>query len=249
MVSIAIIEPVLDLITAELAVEGAQAVVVMGSFARGDASPHSDIDLLAVGEGQGRYERRGGHLCVGSWSSAEAVLASFSDPAAVGAVIPGWREARILYDPDRTAALLQAQAQAWTWDQIERSACNAYVAREIAGLAEEAHKLVAALERGARLTAAVQRNVLALRMAGIMAVHNRLLYGTENRLWDLVAAALGDPWASVQARAMGLGGESFEDTCRAALHLYVLAAQAARDVFDAAQQAIVDHACALAGAE
>lgn len=40
MVSIAIIEPVLDLITAELAAEGALAVVVMGSFARGDASPH-----------------------------------------------------------------------------------------------------------------------------------------------------------------------------------------------------------------
>jgi hypothetical protein len=61
----------------------------------------------------------------------------------------------------------------------------------ITALAEEAHKLVVALRVGYRTTAAVQRSVLALRPAQILAVHRRILYGSENRLWTLVADAMG----------------------------------------------------------
>ena len=96
-------------------------------------------------------------------------------------------------------------------------------------------------------TAAVQRNLITLRMAGIIALHRRILYGTENRLWVLLAKEMGDPWAAAQARAMGLNDESFETTCRAALELYALTAAETLSVLNDTQRRIVAETCAAAG--
>ncbi len=43
------------------------------------------------------------------------------------------------------------------------------------------------------------------------------------------------------------GGQPFETSCAAALRLYVLSASAARHTLDEAQEAVVAHACRLAG--
>jgi len=241
------IATLLNTFTAELAAEGADAVVLTGSYARGDASPYSDLDLVVLGEGQEHYERRDGVLVVVHRTNEADIRQSFSNVTAVGWVIPGWRDAKILYDSQGIAAQLQRAAHAWTWQAVDAAACDRYVAQELAGFAEEVQKLAHGLQRGARLMAAVQRNVLVLRLAGIMAVHKRLLYGTENRLWDLLAAEMGAPWASLQAQAMGLDGEPFVQTCRAALDLYAQAVYQARALFDVQQYAIVDQACRLAG--
>ncbi len=241
------ITPLLHAITAELAAEGADAVVMVGSYARGNASPYSDLDLVVLGECLEHYERRDGVLVVVHRANAADIRQSFTNGMATGSIIPGWREAKILYDQHEIAAQLQREAHAWTWDAVDAAACDRYVAQELAGLAEEVQKLAGSIQRGAPLTAAVQRNVLVLRMAGIMAVHRRVLYGSENRLWDLMAAELGDPWATLQAQAMGLGGEPFAQTCRAALDLYAQTAYAARAVLDDQQYLIVDQACRWAG--
>lgn len=236
----------IERMTAELAAAGAQAVILFGSFARGQASAHSDIDLLALGSGEKRYEWRDGRLVDVAWVPVEAARQQFTDPGAVGAAIRGWREAQIQYDPAGIAGDLQRDAIAWTWDRLGPHAADAWVAREVAGLAEEVFKLVAALEQRRVLTAAVQRNVLVLHLAGIVAVHHRLLYGSENRLWDMVAEALGPAWADAQGCTMGLSAPPFEETCRAALTLYRLAADDAQHTYDDQQRAIIAHACALA---
>ncbi len=125
----------------------------------------------------------------------------------------------ILHDPKGFARDLQREARAWTWSALSKT-CDSWVAEQIVGYAEEVHKLVGNLELGRPRAAAVQRCLLALRIAPIFAVHHRFLYDTENCLWDLVASKMGQPWARVQDRAPGLGGEDSEDTCNAALELY-----------------------------
>ncbi|HZF58879.1 MAG TPA: hypothetical protein VEZ19_10430, partial [Rubrobacter sp.] len=82
-------------------------------------------------------------------------------------------------------------ATAWAWRMLERR-CEGWMAEEITALAEGIHKLVAALQAGRRTAPAVQRSVLVLHPAQILAVHRRILYGSENRLWDLVADARGE---------------------------------------------------------
>ena len=59
------------------------------------------------------------------------------------------------------------------------------------GYAGEVHKLAAALRNGNRPLAAIQRSLLAVHLAPVLAVHRRILYGPENRLWDLVSGAMG----------------------------------------------------------
>lgn len=230
---------------------GARAVWLAGSHARGEATRHSDIDISALGDdataGPGyRLERAGGHLLSIAWTTAEATRASFANPAVLGAAVAGWRAAVILHDPGGMAAALRAEALAWRWEHVADRA-DAWVAEQIAGYAEEVHKLVGALEAGEPLRAAVQRGVLATRLAVVLSVHRRILYDSENVLWDLVADAEGARWRAAQGVAFALARESPREASAAALTLYLLAADAAASLFDDRQRAVVEHAVTIAG--
>ena len=151
----------------------------------------------------------------------------------------------ILHDPEGLAASLVSEARDWNWGPLERR-CDSWVAEQVTGYAEEVHKLVAALRHGIASTAAVQRALLAVRLAPVLAVRRRILYGSENRLWDLVSDAMGEEWRREQARALGLGDESFEETCRAALKLYEFAIVDTDPLLGERQREVVCHALAMA---
>ncbi|MDP9238915.1 MAG: nucleotidyltransferase domain-containing protein [Chloroflexota bacterium] len=231
--------------------EGARAVVLTGSHARGEAHRESDIDLVVLlprGAASNRrpapIQRRASFLITIAWETEASVRCAFRDPKLVGSFVPGWRDAIALDDPEGVAARLQRAAMRWRWEDIE-SQLDAWVAEQIAGYAEEVQKLVAALDQRNAHAAAVQRSLLALHLAKIMSVHHRILYGSENVLWDLVAERMADAWARAQARALGEQGERFEDTCAAALELYRLAAAEAGRTLNRRQRAVVAHACVL----
>ena len=230
-----------------LAEGGAEAVVLVGSHARGDDGPESVVDVLAVGPRTFslRLERRGGLLVSVTSQPLEAYRRELADPGTLCAAVPGWRGAVVLHDPAGTAVALIEDARAWTWGPLQKR-CDAWVAEEVCALAEEVHKLVSSLRAGRRATAAAQRSVLAARLAGVMAVHRRILYGSENRLWDLVGEAMGEGWRRTQSEALGLGDEGFEKTCRAALKLYGLAVDDVYQMFDGRQRAVVRQARDLA---
>ncbi len=236
-------------LASDLADRGAQAVVLSGSHVRGDAHTESDIDLFVVGRGPSyRLERRGEFLVATSWSTERRYRAAFRSPASAGGAVPCWRQALIIRDPHGVAAALQQEARGWRWESIDKR-CDSWVAEEITGYAEEVHRLVGQLELGHELATAVQRSVLALRLAQILAVHLRILYETENVLWDAVGERMGGEWRRAQAAALGVTDAGFEETCRAALRLYVLAAEEAGHLLDGRQRAVVEHACALASRE
>jgi hypothetical protein len=235
------------------ATAGADAVVMSGSHARGDGGTHSDIDLIAIfrrrppGGVVPPYSMRGGHLVSVAATTAADVRAALRDPARFTTFVPGWREAVILHDPSGIAARIQRLARAWTWGDELGRASDAWVAQHITGWAEEVHKLAGALERGERLLASTQRSLLAVHLAGVVAMRHRLLFGTDNVLWEMVAREMGEPWASVQAEALSQGGESVEVSCRATLRLYALAAADAWPLLDHNQRAVVRRACEIAG--
>lgn len=233
-------------LSVEMAGRGATAVALTGSHARGDATATSDLDLIVVGDGpEYRLEVRDGILVSQMWASEEVHRTRLRSPGEAGWSVPGWREAVILYDARGVAAALKDDALDWSWDQL-RPGADEWVAEQLAGFAEEAHKLVAALDQRRPLAAAVQRNVLALRMAPILAVHHRLLYGSENRLWERVGELMGAEWREAQASALALGGERLEISCAAALRLFRLACACAEGLLDNGRAAVVRHALATA---
>lgn len=226
---------------------GAEAVVLFGSWVRGDAYEESDIDIGAIGEGPDyRLEQYKGFLVSVSWMNEEQHRQDFRDPGKVGGIIPAWRNAFIVYDPKGVARRLQEEAIRWQWQHIERQT-DRWVAEEITGWAEEVHRLVGNFKLGRRSAAAVQRSALAMKIPPIMAAHLRILYETENRLWDLVSARMGEEWAHFQRAALGEGDQSFRDTCKASLWLYVMAARQVEDLLDRRQRQVVSSACKIAG--
>jgi hypothetical protein len=225
---------------------GALAVILTGSHVRGSAHPESDIDLYCIGSGPD-YElsRAGAFLISESWLSASACRAAFLEPRQVGSAIPGWRQAVILADPTGIAAQLQAEAHAWTWDVIGEATLDRWVAEQITGFAEEVHKLVIALERGNALVATAQRSILALRLAFVMAVNERILYDSENDVWDIVSVRLGKRWGDAQRIALSGEGQYRQEACSAALELYALAAARGDALLSREQRAVVRHALRL----
>ena len=57
-----------------------------------------------------------------------------------------------------------------------------------------------------------------------MAAANRILFDSENDLWDALADTLGPLWAQAWDDAAGITGCDHTHGCRAALKLYCLAA-------------------------
>ena len=232
-------------ISRRLVAEGAVSVVLAGSWVRGDAHDGSDTDLWAVGKNSTYHlELVSGFLVAVSQRTMSQFSNEFRDPAKVAGAIPGWRGALTLFNPHGLAKQLKREADSWTWDSIARK-CDRWVAEQVTGYAEEVCKLVGNLRLRRYWAAAVQRSLIAIKMAPILAVHSRILYGSENRLWDLVGDSMGREWKNLQAQAFGEGKVDFAGSCKAALGLYVIAAHYVLPLCNKQQTAVVEYACGL----
>lgn len=228
---------------------GAEAVVLFGSRVRGDAYKESDIDIHAIGKGPSyryRLERYQGFLVSICWMTSAQHHRAFESPSEAGGMVPAWRNAMIIYDPHGIADSLKQEAKRWRWQLLDKKA-DRWVAEEVTSYAEEVHRLIGNLQLGRRSAAAVMRSVLAIRMAPILAVHCRILYDTENQLWNLVSTKVGTEWAQLQSAALGEGNQTFEETCKAALQLYAFAAREVKHLLNRRQYQVVAHACEIAG--
>lgn len=236
---------VANTLASELVARGASAVLLAGSWARGDAHPESDIDLWAISD-HTSYEllRRDGFLIALSHETLESELEALSDPGSVCWAVPGIREAIVLQDPKGAAASLKAEAASWYWEPIAER-CDRWTAAQVTGWAEEAHKLVGGLSTNRRWMAAAQRSLLALHLAQVMAVKLRIFYETDNVMWDRVAEAMGGDWRVAQETSFAADSSDLISSCAAALDLYRLAAAEAWDVLNHGQREVVGHACML----
>lgn len=233
--------------TEALAQAGAEAVFLTGSHARGDANAHSDLDLRVVGNGPSKVLKRHDEFLVAiSGMTRKEHRKIFDDPSEVGSVVPGWKSAVILYDPNGVAAALQAEAKRWTWDRVAEKA-DEWVAREITAYAEEIHTLAGNLEDGKLAAAAAERSQLAMHLAHVLSVHQRIAYGSENDLWELVAQAMGGRYGELQSKALAEDAIDLGDSTGAAKQLFAIAAAEVRSLLDERQAAVVEHACEIAG--
>jgi predicted nucleotidyltransferase len=233
---------VVDSLARKFATQGAEAVVLGGSWARGDAHRASDIDLWVLGRRYGTSTLFTDGFPVHVERTTERIeRARFREPRRVGGSVPGWRSAVLLYDPRGVAAKLKAEARAFRWSPIS-DRCDRWVADQVVDWAEEAIKLVRALGEGSLETAAVQRNLLANRLLFVMAVHRRILWGSENEAWERVGRRIGGRWHALQRRALGLNGGDVARTGRAALDLDLRAADAVRGLLGPEAVSVVEHA-------
>ena len=191
---------------------GVQAMVLMGSFARGDAGRFSDIDLVRFITDQEEAESEGqtyiinDRLVVVSNVTPEAVNDWFSKPEVASEYIKGVQIAKPLWEAEGYFRQIQERAHNFVWDAAMQRKADRWASQELVGWAEEAHKGLGGLRTGqvGRLLSA--RHGLSWGLTNVMRVHRGILLSGENNLYLEVVAALGEDseWAKLSERVYGL---------------------------------------------
>lgn len=232
---------------------GVRALVLVGSHARGEAGPYSDIDLVRFTDGtkvpgDESYLYQG-YLLVVSNALPDQVERCFREPLAATDMIGGLRRARVLLDREGYFALLQARAYAFVWDEAMQQRANLLASEMLAGYAEEARKGLEGLCRNdiGRLLSA--RYGFSWGMSRVVKVQRGVLISSHNSTYDEVARGMSDQpeWVSLRRAAFGIEDEhgrtlTLREQVQAGLRLYVLTAELLSPVLLPEHRPIIEQA-------
>jgi Nucleotidyltransferase domain len=235
---------------------GLHALVLMGSYARGDAGPYSDIDVVRFTDGT---ELAGagsslddGHLVVVSNVTPEQVERWFSEPEAATDTIMGVRSAQALLDRDGNFAGIQRRAQAFEWDQAMQERANHWASAMLVGWIEEVHKGLAGLQRNDNGRLLNARHGLSWGLSRVMKVQRGVLISGDNAFYDEVAQAMGQQseWVRLHRTAFGIESEegqapTLSEQVRAGLRLYILTAELLALVLQTEDRPLITHTIQL----
>lgn len=214
-----------------------QAITLMGSHARDDAGPYSDVDLVRfVTEEQEELTGAGSHLIEGVLVVVSNVTPSqvelwFSEPTQAVNTITGLRTARALIDRGATFATVQARAHAFVWTEALQEKADLWASAQMVGWIEEVHKGLEGLRRrepGRLLNANFG---LSWGLSSVMKVQRGVLIAGDNGFFNEVAAVVGADslWSQLHAIAFGVADvqgrpPSLRERVVAGLHLYAVTA-------------------------
>lgn len=148
-------QPDFEALASRFRAPGVAALALMGSYARGDAGPFSDVDLVrfytgadAGSAGNAETYLIGGHFVVVSDVKPDQVEDCFQEPEQASTFIAGLRSARSLWDPDGFFLAIQARARAVTWGAAMQARADAWPSSQMVGWIEEVQKGLAGLRTG-----------------------------------------------------------------------------------------------------
>jgi hypothetical protein len=230
---------------------GVIGVGIVGSYARGQESQYSDVDvdIFVSSLPQDPYDRYtlrywDDKLISLKYTLLEEERTALTSPRRAIWAVPGLREMRILLDKNGSLAALQKAAQDFDWSALQPAA-DEFAAEEIMGNAEEVHKILNGLSRGHESTVLYATWGLVKNMLEAVAVQRGLLIVSENRYFDLIQEAVGrdSKWTSAFRTAWGLDPASSQYQTRgaAALRLYRLSAVMFETLLPEKHRAVIDH--------
>ncbi|MAG34790.1 MAG: hypothetical protein CL878_00850 [Dehalococcoidia bacterium] len=194
----------LSSLAAELDHENTVGVALLGSYARGEATVYSDVDLVrfadrAPDDDEQEYTLtyREGHLVSITTTTIAAKRHEMTQPETAIETVPGLRQARILLDKDSSVQRLQDAARAFQWESLQPAA-DRYASYELMGYAEEVHKVLGGLERDDDSAVLIATVGLLMGMTKAVAVQRGVLIETENSYYRQVQVAVG--WETAWTR-------------------------------------------------
>ncbi|MBC8076859.1 MAG: nucleotidyltransferase domain-containing protein [Chloroflexales bacterium] len=228
------------------------AIALMGSYARGEAGPHSDVDLVRfLAHAADAVPGRSSHLIDGrlvmvSDARPQEVEEVFERPEIAVGHIPGLRTALPVFDRHGDFANLQQRAHAFVWDAAMQTRANAWASEQMVGWIEEAHKGLEGLRRNdvGRLLNA--RFGLSWGLSRVVQVQRGVLYAGDNAFFAAVEAAVGvdTDWARLHRVVFGIeNADGSPPTLReqvvAGLRLYITTAELVADALQPGDASLV----------
>lgn len=209
---------------------GVRALVLVGSFARGDAGPHSDIDLLRFVHAEATDVSGSGSYLIDGWLVNVSDVQPpdldrwFAQPDEAVVYVPGLRTAQPLFDRDGAFAAAHERAHAFAWDAAMQQRADQWASAQMIGWIEEAHKGLEGLRRGdvGRMLSA--RFGLSWGLQRVVQVQRGvLLRSGDNSFWNDVAAYVGtdSEWVRLRAAAFGAVPLALPEQIIAGLRLYI----------------------------
>ncbi len=205
------------------------AFALLGSYARGDAGPFSDVDVVrfvnddkqeeeaqsfliggeeGVGAGEDRQQVRNiphQWLIVRSTITPSQVESWFTEPGQALGIIDGLRRGKELWDPDQVFAAIQQRAHRFEWTPEHQEKADQLAGKELVGWIEEAHKGLEGLRRNDTGRLLNARFGLSWGLSWVMRLHRGVLTTSDNTFYDDVINAVGPEsrWAWLLRRAFG----------------------------------------------
>ena len=188
------------------------AIALMGSFARGEAGLHSDIDLVRFTSNHTPpLPDNGSHLINGRLVVVSQVTENdveqwFSEPEIAIDVMAGVRQAQALVDPHHYFEAIQKRGNQFVWDDTMQQKANRWASQAMVGWIEEVHKGLEGLHRNdvGRLLNA--KHGLTWGMARVLIVQRGILLQGDNAFYAQLLADVGEnsTWAKWWQIAFGI---------------------------------------------
>lgn len=186
------------------------ALVLMGSHARGDAAPFSDVDLVRFVRSNEADKAQtlfvGDQLVVVSTVTPARIDPWFREPCEAVDTIRGLRQARSLLDRADYFAAIQARAHAFVWDEQMQRKADQWASAELVGLIEEVHKGLNGFVDGGHGRLLNARFGLSWLLSRVVAVQRGVLMHGDNGIYDDLVNALGveSRWIRLRRTAWGI---------------------------------------------
>jgi hypothetical protein len=220
-----------------------QAIALVGSHARGEAGPYSDIDLVRfLAQDTKSVSGSSSHLIDGRLVVVSDVHPAdieqwFSHPEKALTHIPGLRQARPLIDREESFAGLQNRAHAFVWDEEMQTKADAWASEQMVGWIEEVHKGIEGLRRNQIGRLLNARFGLSWGLSRVMQVQRGVFLTGDNDFFTAVENAIGrdTPWAQLHRIVFSVDNigdrpPTLREQVTAGLGLYIATADLLRGV-------------------
>lgn len=233
---------------------GVHGIAVVGSTARGDANPWSDIDVhayvrLASQKDAARALLMGDRLVMIATDTIDDSRAELRTPSRAVWAVPAILDMRILLDQERQLAALKQEAEAFEWSTLREQAAASECRRLVAS-AEYVYKIRAAIERRDESAALHAAWALIDRCTSGIVTARGVFVRTENEYYRKAQEEAGSHWADLHRQCFGLaadGAVAIDAFAQAfaACALYAETVRVLDDILDAAAREVTTRAVDL----
>ncbi len=198
----------LNTLVAELDNDDIVGITLGGSYARGNATPYSDVDIACFVKDEvqphpKRFLYRDNRLVSIGTKTVAGVRNDLLKPERAILFVSGLR--RILLDKDGSVTRLVQEIEAFTWEPLQGTADH-YASFRMMMLAERVHKVLSELLKHDELALAYVTSELVYALTEVVAVQRGVLVKSESTYYWQVQAAVGldSDWAVCHRWAIGV---------------------------------------------